>query len=133
MQSTRRLFELFLVLCFALAEASGAKASQLVPASLGDDSQTVDALVSRVKASGISIWIEYHGFCAVDKFDGMTLRLRINPNRQEIGAGALASVRSMLQENEKLSISASTPGIIDRKSTRLNSSHYSRSRMPSSA
>ena len=39
-------------------------------------------------------------------------RLRIDPNRQKTSADALASVRSMLLDNEKLSISASTPGII---------------------
>ncbi len=114
MQSTRRRFELFLVLCLALAQASGAKASSETaePTSIGNDSQKLASLVSLVNASGMSIWIEYHGSCGVDKFDGMTLRLRINPNRQETGSDALASVRSMLEENEKLSIGASTPGII---------------------
>jgi hypothetical protein len=74
MQSTKRPFEFFVVLCLALVQAS----------------------------------------CA----NGMALRLRVNPERLETGSDALASVRSMLEENGNLSISASTPGII--KVTTLN-------------
>ena len=38
-----------------------------------------------------------------------------------------------LREPEVYSVSKSAPGRVDRKSTRLNSSHVSESRMPSSA
>lgn len=115
MRSTKRRFELFLVLCLALAQASCARAASQTTETTSDanDLQKVAPLLSVVRASGMSIWIEYHGTCAGDSVDGMALRLRVNPKLHEAGSDALASVRSMLDENENLSISASTPGIIN--------------------
>ena len=51
------------------------------------------------------------------------------------GAGKGTVLKELLNGNDnmKLSVSATTRTPRDRKSTRLNSSHYQQSRMPSSA
>ena len=112
---TKRRFKLILVLCFTLAQMTCLKALCQTGQPMSDDNdhQKVAPILSVVRATGISVWIEYHGSCAADSSQGIPLQLRINSNEQESKTDALAGVRATLRENENLSISSATPGVIN--------------------
>ena len=55
---------------------------------------------------------QYHGLCTESPQD-IPLQLRINPDDQVSKTDPLASIRAMLRNNENISISSVSPGVIN--------------------
>jgi hypothetical protein len=84
-----------------------------------NDRQIVAPLMSVVKATGTSVWIEYHSSCSAEVPENIPLKFGSSAVEGQREPDALSRVRTMLQEDNGFSIRQTRPGIIDVRSTNV--------------
>ena len=112
-------FKLILILCFMFAQMIGLKAMCQTGQQTSDetDYQKLAPLLTVVRDSGVSVWIEYHGSCMAESPHDIPLRLRFGPTEKNPKTDAVSKVRTILRENENLLISSTALGVINVNTT----------------
>jgi hypothetical protein len=74
--------------------------------------QRLAPLISYVKASGTSVWIEYHATCAPSGSENMPLDLAIRGGNEQGRPDPVAAVRELVNGDKGISVSPIRPGLV---------------------